>query len=865
MAALDDDDWDGEEGCEDDDDEDDEQSLATSSLPPSARSTLSSCRHTLGPPSHRAAPTAAFAAAALPATPTAATTEAAAAAALAASAASAAAAKSAKAGPNGAASHLELLPSIFPNRPPTIYFDRPPGLPERDSLQDTSAERMRVAIDTNGPRSLCMRIEKNANSVRHAFKRAGFTVNAAKEAVRPLVCWSRHSGDKLWTELPLGARVNHFPGSWTLGRKDGLSRILSDQQKRLGGTEYAFVPRTFTLPGERGALERALASGQLQGGGTFIVKPLNSSRGRGIFITSDLDELEPDAKLLVQEYLAHPFLLPQMPNKFDLRIYVLVASFEPLRAYTFEQGLARFATQPYAVPSADDLGERCAHLTNYSINKSDGDYIANADAEDDASGHKWSLAACFRALAETGVDVSALRKRIDAMLAKTLIAAQGHVTQKYAQLFKRRGCCFELFGFDVMLDEQVKPWLIEVNVSPDLASTSPLDRQLKGTLAADTLHLIGIQPSANLAAAANAVPPESPKPESPPLLGRLSHGNRHVRDLEGGGVPLSALTPTELRVLAESEEEWSRANATGFRRIYPPETASAQARLAKLFEQPRYADALVSAYLRRPNRVDELRDALEAAHPPEAAPVGPMPGLATAAQLRMGLGGAPALPPRALPPRPATAAALGSGSRGAVSAAGALRASSHAQRPRTAAALAASHGADTGAAPAHGLPQGPSHKAARRSSSSRSGARCAAARRSSSPAATGNGRAGMSGSPHRAKASSARSAALPRGGAVGGSFGHGVGGLSVTGAGLRQSMHATTPLPSTPIRKGQHGRVGASSAGGARPPPQRPIPQHQRAPNSAGRAGPPFATGGTLDSGSRAPHRTAPALPPGRV
>ena len=75
--------------------------------------------------------------------------------------------------------------------------------------------------------------------------------------------------------------MNHFPGSWALGRKDGLARILGDQQRRLGGTEYSFAPRTFTLPHDRAILERALASGQLQGGGTFIVKPLNSSRGRG--------------------------------------------------------------------------------------------------------------------------------------------------------------------------------------------------------------------------------------------------------------------------------------------------------------------------------------------------------------------------------------------------------------------------------------------------------------------------------------------------------------------------------------------------------------------------------------------------------
>ena len=53
--------------------------------------------------------------------------------------------------------------------------------------------------------------------------------------------------------------------------------------------------------------------------------------------------------------------------------------------------------------------------------------------------------------------------------------------------------CFQLFGFDVMLDADMRPWLIEVNVSPDLAETAPLDKQLKHALAADMLHVVGVR------------------------------------------------------------------------------------------------------------------------------------------------------------------------------------------------------------------------------------------------------------------------------------------------------------------------------------------------------------------------------------
>lgn len=57
-----------------------------------------------------------------------------------------------------------------------------------------------------------------------------------------------------------------------------------------------------------------------------------------------------------------------------------------------------------------------------------------------------------------------------------------------------RSSCFSLFGFDVLVDQQLKPWLLEVNHSPSLNIDAPIDLKIKGDMIADLFTLIGIVP-----------------------------------------------------------------------------------------------------------------------------------------------------------------------------------------------------------------------------------------------------------------------------------------------------------------------------------------------------------------------------------
>lgn len=104
----------------------------------------------------------------------------------------------------------------------------------------------------------------------------------------------------------------------------------------------------------------------------WIQKPVASSKGRNIKVFSNAAKIPNRRSTLVSEYIDNPHLINDF--KYDLRIYVLVTSFNPLKVYIYENGLARFATGEYKTKGRKD---KFIHLTNFSVNKYSKNFIQN--------------------------------------------------------------------------------------------------------------------------------------------------------------------------------------------------------------------------------------------------------------------------------------------------------------------------------------------------------------------------------------------------------------------------------------------------------------------------------------------------------
>ncbi|CAH8516244.1 unnamed protein product [Heterobilharzia americana] len=296
------------------------------------------------------------------------------------------------------------------------------------------------------------------------------------------------------------SKICHFRNHFELTRKNlmvkNLKRLKRKWEKEYGkqeGQKIDFFPTTFELPME---YHMFIEEFRKCPGSIWIMKPVAKSQGKGIFLFRKLKDIEAWKRVgmkceqqfigdsmnrelpetyVVSRYITNPYLL--CGRKFDLRVYVLVTSFNPMKVWVYRDGFARFSNTRFSLDSIDD---QYIHLTNIAVQKTAPDY----DAE---KGCKWSIGRLRRQLlAQYGYDkIAELFHQIDMIFIGSLLSVQKIMIND-----KR---CFELYGYDILLDDNLRPWLLEINACPSLTASSKEDYTLKTNLLDDMLDIVDVE------------------------------------------------------------------------------------------------------------------------------------------------------------------------------------------------------------------------------------------------------------------------------------------------------------------------------------------------------------------------------------
>ena len=409
-------------------------------------------------------------------------------------------------------------PPNSPPHPKTVYFLNDPDLNE--NIPNKKIKTEEVTINEKKYMFLYKAYKNLPLCLSGPMKFNG--VIRSKLFDNTNIIWKLMKQDRMFPflqELNQYQRFNHFPMTWQLSRKDNLYNNYFKLHTKFP-KDYHYMPETYCLPKDYDLATEKIKDLDLNDiKHLWLVKPVASSRGRGIRLLTDIESLPKKNKFIVTHYVYNPHLING--KKYDLRLYLLVTGYTPLKIYLFDNGLARFCSEKYDL-NPDKMQDKYIHLTNYSINKTSENFEQNDSVDKEFGdkwtlhtlkkhfenhglnfdkvwekiefGDKWTLHTLKKHFENHGLNFDKVWEKIKDIIVKVVISVSDIAIPLIKQFQLSSTNLFELYGVDILLDETLTPWLMEVNLNPSLNCDSQLDLKVKSHVLTDIFNIIGAIP-----------------------------------------------------------------------------------------------------------------------------------------------------------------------------------------------------------------------------------------------------------------------------------------------------------------------------------------------------------------------------------
>lgn len=271
-------------------------------------------------------------------------------------------------------------------------------------------------------------------------------------------------------EKVANSKIFAISGCDILAGKDSLWRQLEETYSRDGAK--LLMPETYLT---NSAIDLDLFERSYHVENIYILKK-NIQRKEGIIILNNLLNILATIKrdpryIIIQHYITNPFLIQK--RKLNIRLYIAVVcepSNKTVRTYLYTKGKCIYTNQDY---DPKDINKLEAHLTSLNLNT--------------------------QIYSKVPESLTQLAEYIGAQEYKTIWAKIIYKMSKIMQAMNPVICQdgkgtvnFQLFGADIMLDQNLEPWVLEFNKGPDMSYKTLNDKKMKTQLYQDLFCLVGL-------------------------------------------------------------------------------------------------------------------------------------------------------------------------------------------------------------------------------------------------------------------------------------------------------------------------------------------------------------------------------------
>lgn len=280
----------------------------------------------------------------------------------------------------------------------------------------------------------------------------------------------------------LFSQMKNMGPNQRLNKIPGFNAIV--QKAMLSTRGYPFMPKSFHVPNDSEALKSYVKANPKK----FFLTKHPHHHSVSLVNAKDSSQWE-GYNLLIQELLHPPYLVAG--HKFDLTMYVLVTSVNPLRVYTNKKMMLRFCSKLYQEfeknPNSSPLDSYVVHDHHFSH----AEWIPELRNYTSLQyAHHEALAAYIRSY---GGNPDALYDRMKQMVLEVILDALPGL-RKAAKEFPNAGNAsfFQLTRWDFMVGQDLQPFLIEANGSPHMSTHNDKNIVRCSRYLFDAFHLLDL-------------------------------------------------------------------------------------------------------------------------------------------------------------------------------------------------------------------------------------------------------------------------------------------------------------------------------------------------------------------------------------
>ena len=289
--------------------------------------------------------------------------------------------------------------------------------------------------------------------------------------------------------------IGQFPIEITF--KDGITNFYNKLKYKFPN-EYNYLPETYLWPEQKNEMINKFNNYTYNPKDVWLFKPTHNSFGYGIKIIDNYENLNKNVykTFLISKYIINPMLINN--KKFDMRAYILVTGMNPLKIYFYKDGYLKISVKNFTL-DFKYINDNCVHITTSDINSNcfgGREYKYDTNIYDENSNF-WSFLYFERYCKNNGINYINIIEQMKDIFIKTFISLNSEFIQLMKDKKLKDRNLFQIYGLDLMIDDNYKVYLLEVNRYPSMRKGHAVADYIYENIISDTLNIVGVVPFAH--------------------------------------------------------------------------------------------------------------------------------------------------------------------------------------------------------------------------------------------------------------------------------------------------------------------------------------------------------------------------------